>query len=148
MAASEGQVKFMETLFAQRAVPDNVRAHFESLSKADEMTPGKFSSVIDMLKGMPYADADKPLLTEGIYMTPDGPVKVQRSKGSGKCYALTYEPMSGRWDYAGGLIYRLEMDTPRATVQDLLPVMGEALTRRALRLTAKDFKAATAALTF
>lgn len=96
MSASPRQVSFVETLFRDRQVPDEVREAVEA--KARVLTPGDFSKVIDVLLTLPKVAL--PTLEPGTYQDGDVIFRVQVSKQSGKPYAKVWDGHKG-WNYDG-----------------------------------------------
>lgn len=114
MAASDGQVKFMNSLLGQRVVPEALRTL--ALQRAETDTPKKFSDVIDMLKGCPYPP--KPVLAAGWYLVDGTVYRVQKSKGSGNNYAKVLR--DGALVYEPGAIFKLPLDAKVVTLQEAL----------------------------
>ena len=114
--ASEGRIRFINTLLAEREVSDSARAYTLNLI-ASGISTQRAIDAIEYLKGLPKAglfDAPKregtPVTEEGFYLHEGAVYRVVTGKNSGRLYAKKSTP-SG-WDYEAGkgVIFRLRAE--------------------------------------
>jgi hypothetical protein len=95
MSASPKQLQFVDSLYAERIVPHEVRELVAA--KARLLAPKDFSRVIDIVKGLPKKSV--PVLEPGTYEDGDVIFRVQVSRESGRPYAKVWTGTS--WVYDG-----------------------------------------------
>lgn len=110
--ASPAQVKFINTLLAEREVDAIVKDIVSSLIANGAMPKSNASQFIEQLLTYPKVKVEMVDLAPGYYTLDEKVYKVQVSKSSGKPYAKvlvlpTVQGKKGTWDYAPGAYVKL-----------------------------------------
>lgn len=116
MPGTEKQVRYVESLLAEREIDQANADKVLKKATAPETTPDATGKIIELLKELPR----KPLPShdDGLYMVNGTVYEVKTSQSSGNQYAKVLDKETGKFTYAPGSLRAIPADAHPMTLDE------------------------------